>query len=133
MLVKRDVLRSPKGTGSSNALCVHSTLLRATIASPGPDWYSAHPRAACSTHFFTSRTRTKEVSMNKMNRRSALALSLVVPSAVVVTKSVTAQPYALTEGREIAPGVRQVDLTKRESMIPSYKTVSMRDVVYQPN
>jgi quercetin dioxygenase-like cupin family protein len=71
--------------------------------------------------------------MNKMNRRSALALSLAVPSAVFVTRSVTAQPYALTEGREIAPGVRQVDLTKRESMIPSYKTVSMRDIVYQPN
>jgi quercetin dioxygenase-like cupin family protein len=71
--------------------------------------------------------------MNKMNRRSALALSLAVPSAVGMTKSVTAQPYALTEGREIAPGVRQVDLTKRESMIPSYKTVSMRDIVYQPN
>lgn len=71
--------------------------------------------------------------MNSMNRRSALALSLAGMSAVVVTKSVAAQPYAPTQGREMAPGVRQVDLTKRESMIPSYKTVSMRDVVYQPN
>jgi hypothetical protein len=29
--------------------------------------------------------------------------------------------------------VRRVDLGKRDSMIPAYKTVSMRDVVYQPN
>jgi hypothetical protein len=28
--------------------------------------------------------------------------------------------------------VRQVDLGKRSSMIPAYKTVSMRDMVYQP-
>jgi uncharacterized cupin superfamily protein len=33
---------------------------------------------------------------------------------------------------EIAPGVRRVDLTKRESEIPAYVTVSMRDNVYQP-
>src|SRR5712691_639314 len=75
---------------------------------------------------------TKEVSMKNMNRRSALTLSLAATSAVVVTKSATAQPYAPTQGTEIAPGVRQVDLTKRESMISSYKTISMRDVVYQP-
>src|SRR3977135_1294222 len=35
-------------------------------------------------------------------------------------------------GTEIAPGVRRVDLGKRDSMIPAYKIVSMRDVVYQP-
>ena len=69
--------------------------------------------------------------MKNMNRRSALALSLAATSAVV-TKSATAQPYESTQGTEIAPGVRRVDLTKRASMIPSYKTVSMRDVVYQP-
>jgi len=43
-----------------------------------------------------------------------------------------AQPYSPSEGTEIAPGVRRVDLGKRDSMIPAYKTVSMRDVVYQP-
>ena len=69
--------------------------------------------------------------MKNMNRRSALALSLAATSAIV-TKSAAAQPYTPTQGAEIAPGVRRVDLTKRESMIPGYKTVSMRDVVYQP-
>ena len=41
-------------------------------------------------------------------------------------------PYAPSQGTEIAPGVRRVDLGKRESMIPPYKTVAMRDVVYEP-
>jgi hypothetical protein len=37
-----------------------------------------------------------------------------------------------TEGREIAPGVRRIDYGKRDSQIQSYKTVALRDVVYQP-
>ena len=71
--------------------------------------------------------------MQNINRRSALALGLAATSGVVITKSAVAQPYAATEGTEIAPGVRQVDLSKRQSMVPGYKTVSMRDFVYQPN
>jgi hypothetical protein len=70
--------------------------------------------------------------MEGMNRRSALALGLGATSAVFVTKNAVAQPYAATAGKEIAPGVRQVDLSKRPSMISAYKTVSMRDIVYQP-
>ena len=49
-----------------------------------------------------------------------------------MAESATAQPYAPDQGTEIAPGVRRVDLGKRMSMIPAYKTVSMRDIVYQP-
>ena len=70
--------------------------------------------------------------MEDMTRRSAIALGLVATSAAVVPGNAIAQPYAATEGKEIAPGVRQVDLGKRQSMIARYKTVSMRDVVYQP-
>lgn len=70
--------------------------------------------------------------MEAMNRRSALVLGLAATSAAFAIENATAQPYAVTEGKEIAPGVRQVDLGKRPSMIPPYKTVSMRDVVYQP-
>ena len=69
--------------------------------------------------------------MKKVDRRSALALGLVAASAAVV-KPAAAQPYAADAGKEVAPGVRQVDLGKRPSMIPAYKTVSMRDMVYQP-
>jgi quercetin dioxygenase-like cupin family protein len=69
--------------------------------------------------------------MTDMNRRSALTLGLAATSAVVFNESAAAQPYAADQGKQIAPGVRVVDLGKRESMVPNYKTVSMRDVVYQ--
>ena len=70
--------------------------------------------------------------MTDMNRRRALTLGLAATSVVVLSAGAAAQPYSATEGKEIAPGVRVVDLGKRDSMVPSYKTVSMRDVVYQP-
>ena len=68
--------------------------------------------------------------MKDVDRRSALAFGLA--ATVAMPKSAVAQPYAPNQGTEIAPGVGRVDLGKRESMIPAYKTVSMRDVVYQP-
>jgi hypothetical protein len=70
--------------------------------------------------------------MEDLNRRAALALGLAASSVAVMTESATAQPYPATAGREIAPGVRLVDLGKRASMVPGYKTVAMHDVVYQP-
>jgi quercetin dioxygenase-like cupin family protein len=70
--------------------------------------------------------------MKNIDRRSALALSLAATSAVVMTESAMAQPYGANEGKEVSPGVRQVDLGKRDAMIPGYKTVSMRDIVFQP-
>lgn len=70
--------------------------------------------------------------MKDMNRRSALTLGLAATSAAVVTASAVAQPYAADQGKELAPGVRRVDLGTRESMVPGYRTVALRDVVYQP-
>ena len=32
----------------------------------------------------------------------------------------------------LAPGVRQIDFGERESMIPAYKKVRMRDIVIAP-
>lgn len=69
--------------------------------------------------------------MEHLNRRHAL-LSLAVASTFVPVSRAAAQPYGPTEGRETAPGVQRVDLTKRETMISPYKMVSMRDTVYQP-
>jgi hypothetical protein len=69
--------------------------------------------------------------MTDMNRRRALTLGLAVTSVVVLKEEAAAQPYSASEGKEIAPGVQVVDLGKRDSMVPNYKTVSMRDVVYQ--
>jgi len=73
--------------------------------------------------------------MEDIDRRSALALGLATAAAVPALITPTpafAQRYRADEGKEVAPGVRRVDLTKRGSQIPAYATVSMRDIVYQP-
>jgi hypothetical protein len=73
--------------------------------------------------------------MEDMDRRAALALGFATAAtlpAVLTPTPASAQRYRPDEGREIAPGVRRIDLTKRASEIPANATVSMRDVVYQP-
>jgi quercetin dioxygenase-like cupin family protein len=55
---------------------------------------------------------------------AAPALGLVRPAA--------AETYGPDEGTELLPGVRQVDLSEHESLIPGYDTVSMRDIVVEP-
>ena len=73
--------------------------------------------------------------MEDIDRRSTLALGLATAAALPALLTPTpayAQRYRPDEGKEIAPGVRRVDLTKRASEIPAYATVSMRDIVYQP-
>jgi quercetin dioxygenase-like cupin family protein len=69
--------------------------------------------------------------MENMDRRLVLGLG-VAASALVLPTAVSAQTYGPTEGTERAPGVRQVDLGERDSVIPAYKTVKLRDVVIQP-
>ena len=70
--------------------------------------------------------------MEDIDRRSALTLALAAASAAATTGSTTAEAQTATGGKEIAPGVRRVNLSKRASMIPAYTTVSMFDIVYQP-
>jgi quercetin dioxygenase-like cupin family protein len=70
--------------------------------------------------------------MKDVDRRSALTLGLAATSAVVMADSAVAQPYTPDQGTELAPGVRRIDVSKRESMIPAYKSVALHDVVYQP-
>jgi quercetin dioxygenase-like cupin family protein len=73
--------------------------------------------------------------MEDIDRRSALAIGLATAAtwpALLTPTPAFAQRYRPDEGREIAPGVRRVEFTKRASEIPAYATVSMRDTVYQP-
>ncbi|MCI0431651.1 MAG: hypothetical protein L0210_14060 [Rhodospirillales bacterium] len=71
--------------------------------------------------------------MDDMDRRSALALGIVgAISVLALPGSAVAQTYGPTEGKELVPGVRQVDLGERESLIPPYKTIRLRDIVIQP-
>lgn len=66
--------------------------------------------------------------MKKLDRRSALTIGLAAASAAVVVKPAASQ----TAGREIAPGVRRVDYGRREANFGGFKTVALRDNIYQP-
>ncbi|HEX2135781.1 MAG TPA: hypothetical protein VHG30_07720 [Microvirga sp.] len=70
--------------------------------------------------------------MTDLDRRSALAMGFVGLSGLILPGQAAAQTYGPNEGKELAPGVRQVDLGDRESIIPAYRRVRLRDVVVQP-
>jgi hypothetical protein len=70
--------------------------------------------------------------MSDIDRRSAITLGLAGASGLVLTGAAAAQTYAPTEGKELGPGVRQVDLGEAEAHLPGYKTVRLRDIVFQP-
>ena len=72
--------------------------------------------------------------METVARRFVLALGLAAAAtpALARSRAAMAQTYGPDEGEELAPGVRQVDLSQRDSLISGYKTVSMRDIVVQP-
>jgi quercetin dioxygenase-like cupin family protein len=75
--------------------------------------------------------------MKDFDRRSAIALGLATATAALAMPRAAAAEtygpsYGPNDGQQRAPGVRQVDLGKHESMMPAYKTVSMRDIIYQP-
>src|SRR5215204_3409510 len=78
--------------------------------------------------------------MVNIDRRSTLAFGITAASGLAMPGSVAAGMSgmfgaggtAAPEGREVAPGVRIIDYTKREAVIPAYKNVGMRDFVYQP-
>jgi quercetin dioxygenase-like cupin family protein len=72
--------------------------------------------------------------MVSLNRRSALTLGLMVAATPLFASATpaSAKTYGATEGKEIFPGVRVVELGKRASQIGAYKNVEMIDVVFQP-
>ncbi len=75
--------------------------------------------------------------MTGIDRRSTVALGLataaLAASTLAAARPAAAQTRGPAEGKEIRPGVRQVDLSPpRPSKIQGFKTVSMRDLVFQP-
>jgi quercetin dioxygenase-like cupin family protein len=70
--------------------------------------------------------------MEQIDRRSALAFGLAGISGLVISEQAAAQTYGSSDGKEVGPGVRQVDLGERESVIPAYGKVRLRDIVLQP-
>jgi quercetin dioxygenase-like cupin family protein len=69
--------------------------------------------------------------MENMDRRLVLGLGLAASTLALPTAAI-AQTYGPDEGKEVGPGVRVVDLGMRDSVIPAYKMVKLRDVVIQP-
>jgi quercetin dioxygenase-like cupin family protein len=75
--------------------------------------------------------------MIDMNRRSALALGLAATAATPLLTFVSpalakTKEYGPNDGKELAPGVRIVELGTFKSDIPAYKSINMIDIVFQP-
>ncbi|MGY3354346.1 hypothetical protein ACVWZK_001009 [Bradyrhizobium sp. GM0.4] len=78
--------------------------------------------------------------MGEIDRRSALMLGVATAGTalVVAANPTAAQPYRPDEGKELAPGVRLVEVSEREAMhgrysvLPAYKRIKVVDIVFQP-
>lgn len=73
--------------------------------------------------------------MNDMNRRSAMALGLTVavatPLVALATPAVAAM-YGPDDGKEIMPGIRQVELGEWPVDLPTYTKTKINDFVVAP-
>lgn len=73
--------------------------------------------------------------METMNRRSAIALGVTAAAVTplfALARSATAKEYGPNEGKEVAPGVRVVEVGTGNADIPAYKSISIVDIVFQP-
>lgn len=70
--------------------------------------------------------------MDNIDRRSAMMIGLIGASGLIVPGEARAETYGPNDGKEIAKGVRQVDLGEGGSMLSAYPKVRLRDIVIQP-
>ena len=73
--------------------------------------------------------------MRTMNRRSAIALGVTAAAVTplfTLAASAKTKKYGPKDGKEIAPGVRVVEVGTGNADIPAYKSISIVDVVFQP-
>lgn len=73
--------------------------------------------------------------MEDINRRATLTLGLAAAAATplfVFATPARAKTYGPKDGKEIAPGVRMVEVGKADSVIPAYKSLNIVDIVFQP-
>jgi hypothetical protein len=72
-------------------------------------------------------------AMENLDRRHALVLGAALLAPFAVTSSpAQAAMYGPDAGKEIMPGVRQVDLGKWTVALPTYKTVVITDYIVAP-
>jgi hypothetical protein len=70
--------------------------------------------------------------MKDINRRTALTIGSAATAAVPALVWPATGSAQTPAGREIAPGVRRVDYGTRMAMFGGYKSVALRDNIYQP-
>ncbi len=71
--------------------------------------------------------------MERLNRRSALVLGVALAPTLGLSQSAAAASmYGPNAGKEILPGIRQVDLGKWPINIATYKTAVVTDYVFAP-
>ncbi|WFU87124.1 cupin domain-containing protein [Rhizobium sp. CC1099] len=72
--------------------------------------------------------------MEAINRRSTIALGLTAAATPLIAWATpaVAQTSGSDEGKELAPGVREITHGERASVIPAYAMVKLRDIVIQP-
>ena len=73
--------------------------------------------------------------MDDMNRRSAMALGLTVAAAaplVALASPAAAAMYGPEAGKEILPGIREVDLGEWPAKIGTYAKVKVQDYISAP-
>jgi len=70
--------------------------------------------------------------MTSITRRSALALSMVAPALALPKQAAAADLYGPDEGKEYAPGIRQIDLGKFPIHVGGYKTAMVIDFAAKP-
>src|SRR5256885_8897910 len=74
--------------------------------------------------------QTGRRAMTKVDRRSALAIGLAAASAAMV-KPAAAQTTGYKD-TTVAPGVVNRVYSEGPSIVPGFKTVSLRDIIIQP-
>ena len=71
--------------------------------------------------------------MESLNRRSALFLGIALAPAIGLPRpAAAASMYGPGVGKEIMPGIRQVDIGKWPINIATYKTAVVTDYVFAP-
>ena len=72
--------------------------------------------------------------MKDMNRRSTMALGLSAATAPLFISGAAAatKKYGPTDGKELHPGVRLVEVGEGNSDIPAYKSIKIVDIIFQP-
>jgi len=70
--------------------------------------------------------------MDFIDRRSTLLLGAAAVGIVALPKRAAAAMYGGDAGSEIMPGIRLVELGKRDSMISAYKEIAMLDLIFAP-